>query len=186
MFVAIHWWARLSGPMSTKADLTVHLTIDVVQWEAFDSLTTARLQDLFRLALSHTPYKTLLPLEVSLWLTSDQTMQHYNARYRNKDRPTNVLAFPLYTRTEWTQHPVDIPLMLGDIMLGWPLVSQEASEQCIPVQAHITHLLLHGFFHLLHYDHETDEDAALMEPLEIACLATLGLPNPYQRDHDVV
>ena len=100
--------------------------------------------------------------------------QNLNRKWRKKDYPTNVLSFPL-----------DIPKglfetnFLGDIIICAPIIEQEAFEQKKDIQAHWAHIIIHGCLHLLGYDHITDEDAQVMEELEVNLLKKLGFSNPY-------
>lgn len=107
--------------------------------------------------------------ELSVALSDDANVQTLNHKYRDKDKPTNVLSFPI---------PAPAPL-LGDIILAYETVEKEASDKAVSFENHMTHLLIHGFLHLQGYDHQTDEEASTMEALEIKALATLGIDNPY-------
>lgn len=105
--------------------------------------------------------------------TDNAEMQRLNKQWRSKDWPTDVLSFP---------GNAEIPSEsrhLGDIALGFETASGDAAKLGRKMPAHISHLLVHGFLHLLGYDHETDGDAHVMESLEIEILAGLGLPDPY-------
>lgn len=111
------------------------------------------------------------PFEISVVLSNDASIQVLNKIYRGKDKPTNVLSFPQ-----------DDPVLLGDIILALETLQREADEQQKPLEGHFQHLLVHGLLHLLGHDHETDEEAAEMEGLEIKICKTLGLPSPYETD----
>lgn len=120
-------------------------------------------------------------LELSLLLTDNEQIHHLNKVYRFKDKPTNVLSFP---QIDWTDPPEKgIPVLLGDIILAFETIEKEAKEQKKSFTDHLSHLLAHGTLHLCGYDHENDEDAEIMEGLEIKILTALGVKNPYQ-DHD--
>ncbi len=96
-----------------------------------------------------------------------------NRRWRGKDRATNVLSFPAGL-------PVGVALpLLGDLVICAPAVAREAAEQGKTLAAHWAHLTVHGTLHLLGYDHATEAQAVVMEPLETAILGTLGFPDPY-------
>jgi len=115
---------------------------------------------------------------VVLLLTDDAAVQALNARFRDKDKPTNVLSFPAPHNPE--RH-------LGDVALAYGVCVREAAEQGKPLAHHLQHLVAHGVLHLLGYDHMSDDEAEAMEGLERVVLAGLGIPDPYQadgRDHD--
>jgi probable rRNA maturation factor len=112
---------------------------------------------------------------VSLLFTNDAAMQALNQKWRGKDKPTNVLSFPSGDGPAGS----DIE-MLGDIALALETVTREAEGEGKTFDHHLTHLLVHGFLHLLGYDHETgEEDAEEMETLERAILAHLAISDPY-------
>jgi len=106
--------------------------------------------------------------ELSIALVDDAAIQKLNAQYRGKDKPTNVLSFPM-------EGPI-----LGDIVLARETLVAEAAQQGKKFENHLTHLVVHGFLHLIGYDHHSDEQAAMMEALEINALARLGIDNPYE------
>jgi len=108
--------------------------------------------------------------ELSVVLSDDAQMQKLNRDYRSKDKPTNVLSFPV---------PPPAP-MLGDIIVSRETILREAAEKGATFEAHLTHLIMHGWLHLQGFDHMTDATAEEMESIEIAALATLGIDNPYK------
>ena len=112
-------------------------------------------------------------LALTVLLTDDAALQDLNARFRGKDKPTNVLSFPA---------PQSARPHLGDVALAYGVCAAEAQAQGKPLSAHLTHLTAHGVLHLLGYDHETEAEAEAMEGLERAILAGLGLPDPYETD----
>ncbi|NUT00607.1 MAG: rRNA maturation RNase YbeY [Sphingomonas sp.] len=121
------------------------------------------------------------PVEISVRLTSDDDVRALNAEWRGKDKPTNVLSFPLAGPTELEQANGAGPeLMLGDIVLARGVCELEAAEKAVPVEQHASHLVVHGILHLLGYDHLGDEDAADMEAREVRALARLGIADPYE------
>jgi probable rRNA maturation factor len=117
-------------------------------------------------------------LEVSVVLTNDPSIQTLNAEYRGKDKPTNVLSFATLD-DEDTIIPPDGPIHIGDIILALETLQREAVDMDKSLQDHMTHLLIHGTLHLLGYDHMNDEDANIMETLEINVLRDFGIENPY-------
>jgi probable rRNA maturation factor len=120
------------------------------------------------------------PVEVSVRLTSDEEVRALNAHWRGKDKPTNVLSFPLAEQYELEQSDEEGPeLMLGDIILAHGVCEREAAQMRIPFEEHATHLIVHGTLHLLGYDHKDDSGAEDMERREVRALKQLGIANPY-------
>jgi len=123
--------------------------------------------------------------QAALALTSDAHVAKLNETYRGKRGPTNVLSFqnPMAmpeTERHATHSPVHpAPVHLGDIVMAWQTMQEEANERAIPPQDHFRHLLVHGLLHLAGYDHETDEQARKMEACEVEIIKTLGVPDPY-------
>ena len=113
------------------------------------------------------------PVCLTILLTNDAEIKTFNAQYRAKNKPTNVLSFP-------DGDVVDGVTQLGDIALAYETITREAAEQGKLLKHHISHLSVHGVLHLLGYDHEADRDAKAMETLEIAILARMGIANPYE------
>jgi probable rRNA maturation factor len=121
------------------------------------------------------------PVEVSLRLTGDEEVQALNAEWRGKDKPTNVLSFPLAEDHELAAAAQPGPeLMLGDIVLAHGVCGREADEKGLPLADHAAHLMVHGTLHLLGYDHHDETDAEDMEARETRALARLGIANPYE------
>ena len=122
--------------------------------------------------------------EVSVLLADDATVRRLNADYRGKDRATNVLSFPTFERVLAgdPEHLPPGPVPLGDVVLAFETVRAEAEAENKPLAHHVSHLLIHGCLHLVGYDHQNAEDAALMEGLERDILAQLGIPDPYAGD----
>lgn len=113
-------------------------------------------------------------VELTIRIVGHEESQALNHRYRDKDRPTNVLSFPAELPAG-----LEIPL-LGDIVICAPLVADEAAEQGKALRAHWAHLTVHGVLHLLGHDHQLEQDAEKMEGLEISILRSLGFPSPYE------
>lgn len=124
-------------------------------------------------------------LSVSLLFSGDAEVHELNREWRGKDKPTNVLSFPMLERDELLALPAEgPPEMLGDIALALETCTREAADKGLPLAHHAAHLIVHGLLHLAGHDHETSpEDARAMEILEIKALALLGIADPYG-DHD--
>jgi probable rRNA maturation factor len=111
---------------------------------------------------------------VTILLSDNETVRDLNARFRGKDRPTNVLSFPA-APMPGAKHPP-----LGDIVLGYGVCAEEARAQGKSLSDHLAHLTVHGVLHLLGRDHEDDVEAENMEAEERAILAGLGVADPYR------
>ena len=108
-------------------------------------------------------------LALTILLTGDQQLHELNARYRGKDKPTNVLAFPASDGSAY----------LGDIAIAFGTAAREARTGNQPLSEHLLHLVVHGVLHLLGYDHEMASEAAVMESLEAQILGAMDIPDPY-------
>lgn len=111
--------------------------------------------------------------EISIVLTGDAEQRQLNRQYRGMDKPTNVLSFPQIAPFG------PVAGLLGDIILARETLEREAAEMGISFLDHFTHLVVHGFLHILGYDHIKDDEALVMEGLEIRILAALGVADPY-------
>ncbi|WP_156842262.1 rRNA maturation RNase YbeY [Novosphingobium aquimarinum] len=124
-------------------------------------------------------------LLASVMFADDPEVHALNREWRDKDKPTNVLSFPMLEAVDLIDlAPDGPPVMLGDIALALETCSREAAEKGVSIQDHAAHLLIHGLLHLAGYDHETgDADAEAMEALETKALALIGIPDPYAGFH---
>jgi len=120
-------------------------------------------------------------LSTSLLFTSDAEIHELNREWRQRDKPTNVLSFPMLARADvLALAPEGPPELLGDVALAHETCAREAAEKGVPLEDHATHLVIHGLFHLAGYDHELSaEDADAMEALETKALAICGVADPY-------
>ncbi|PKP90814.1 MAG: rRNA maturation RNase YbeY [Alphaproteobacteria bacterium HGW-Alphaproteobacteria-16] len=137
-------------------------------------------------AIAQTPFGPLATatatIEIAVRLASDEEVRLLNAQYRQKDKPTNVLSFPMVAPDlieSLTQNSDDGEVILGDIILAHGVCEREAAEKGVSVEQHATHLIVHGVLHLLGYDHQGDSEAEAMESMERAALESLGIPDPY-------
>jgi len=112
--------------------------------------------------------------ELTVRIVGKAEITQLNQTYRHKNQPTNVLSFPFDV-------PNVVPdcYLLGDIVICADVVALEAKNQKKTLESHWAHMVVHGVLHLLGYDHQIDEDAELMEALEVKTLALLGYANPY-------
>lgn len=120
-------------------------------------------------------------LSASLLFSDDAEVHALNREWRGKDKPTNVLSFPMLERNDLLAlAPDGPPELLGDISLALETCTGEAADKGIPLEHHAAHLVVHGLLHLAGHDHvHSDEEAAAMEGLEIKALAQMGIADPY-------
>ena len=144
------------------------------EWEALASRAAAA-------AAEVAPELAHPRLSASLLFTSDDEIHALNREWRGRDKPTNVLSFPMLARAELIAlAPEGPPELLGDIALAHETCAREAADKGIALADHAVHLIIHGLLHLAGHDHETSPaDAEAMEQLEINALALLGLADPY-------
>jgi probable rRNA maturation factor len=126
-----------------------------------------------REALRHSGIALAAPSEVSILLTDDAEQRELNRQWRGIDTPTNVLSFPGF------EPGTPVFGLLGDITLARETVTREAAEQGKTLADHFGHLVVHGFLHILGYDHVAESEALAMERLETQILRTLGIADPY-------
>lgn len=144
--------------------MTISIVVEDPSWRGLGRGFAAALRRAARLALAEAGREGGL----TLLLAGDDRLAALNARFRGKPKPTNVLSFPA----------ADGPY-LGDVAIAYGVAAREAEAAGKTLTDHALHLAVHGVLHLLGYDHETTRDARVMEPLEIAILAKLGIDNPY-------
>lgn len=153
--------------------LIVDVSVEEPRWSAVDDLPG--LAESVIATASAEAGAVLAPhCEVSCLFCDDRTIRALNAQWRGKDQPTNVLSFPA--------GGPDGPgagALLGDIVLAFETVEREASAEGKPLAAHVTHLLVHGFLHLIGHDHEDAAEAEAMEALESRTMIRLGCADPY-------
>jgi len=150
--------------MSIIVDVQLACEGELPNNEQFQQWTSA--------ALKHIPEDC----ELSIRLVENEESAELNSTYRGKAGPTNVLSFPF-------DSPVPMePRLLGDLVICRPKVEIEAKEQQKILDHHWAHLVVHGCLHLLGYDHIKDDEAELMEALEIEILQGLDIDNPYQEE----
>lgn len=117
--------------------------------------------------------------EVSFTFADDARVRELNLKWRDKDAPTNVLSFPASQATDLTMAP-----LLGDVILAYETIEREAADEGKPFAHHATHMIVHGFLHLIGYDHTSDAEASEMENFESEILGRLGIPDPWAGDED--
>jgi probable rRNA maturation factor len=153
----------------------LYLALESPKWGDDEEELVALSQRIFEAAAKELGLSSKQPVEISLLFADDARVQPLNLAWRAMDKPTNVLSFPSAALAPGGH----VPPVLGDIILAYETVEREAREEAKPFEDHVSHLLLHGFLHLLGYDHQTDAEADVMESLETRILAKLAIPDPY-------
>lgn len=153
----------------------------VQNWQALSDRAVA---EAFKVSSNGQLANAPFTMSLSISLSNDEEVRTLNAQWRGKDKPTNVLSFPMLEADELgaLANTDDGEVLLGDMILAHGICANEAIEKGIPLADHVTHLIIHGTLHLLGYDHGDDAEADHMEALEVKALASLGLPNPYTDD----
>jgi probable rRNA maturation factor len=150
--------------------VTSDLCIEYPAWETLGDLA-AIVAPALAAAVAEAGVELPDEAEVSCLFCDDAAIRALNAQWRGIDKPTNVLSFPL---------PAGGPApLLGDIVLAFETIEAEAKRDGKPLAAHVTHLVVHGFLHLIGYDHEDEAEADVMERLESRVMQRLGLGDPY-------
>lgn len=162
----------------------VQVSLEDSRWESvLEESIESVLAKYISAALNHVDVAENLPtdVEVSVVLTNDEEIQVLNRQYRGKDKPTNVLSFPQEAEIS-DMRDLDTCVLLGDIVLSIDTIQREVAQQQKLMHHHLAHLIIHGTLHLVGYDHESDEDADIMEGLEIDILRQHAIANPYETD----
>lgn len=153
-----------------QAPLSIAFAVNAEGWpENLEAVAETAIRE----ALKQSEAEVTGVTEVSVVLTDDAEQRELNRQWRGFDKSTNVLSFPQI------EPFAPVSGLLGDITLARETLEKEAKEMGISFEAHFTHLVVHGFLHLLGYDHIEEEDAEEMEGLETDILATLGIADPY-------
>lgn len=168
------------------SDSTFDITFDFAwenpQWQPWQDHLEPLICQLGELVLN-TLYPHHGPGEVSWAFVDNPSIQTLNSEYRHQDKPTNVLSFGYITDpcelNDWHVHTC-----LGDVILAFDVIEDEAKAQNKSFIQHCIHLCIHGLLHLLGYDHQNDIDAESMEDLEIRFLQSFNIPNPYEYEED--
>jgi probable rRNA maturation factor len=164
---------------SSLKDIQPDWAVDVlVESEAWQMLPEA--EDIVRRAIASAATSNVAfhhrKAELSVLLCDDKTIADLNARWRGQAKPTNILSFPA-PPAQAGKLAENIPL--GDIAIPYETLAREAADLGKPVSNHLSHLVIHGFLHLLGYDHHIEDEAERMERLERDILARIGIADPY-------
>ncbi len=154
---------------STQGTIAIDVVVESALWSAHRSA-----EDVVHRAIEAAAAFGGKVGEIAVLLTDDATIRAMNAQWRGIDKPTNVLSFPPGEATLGTDCP-----HLGDIAIACETVAREAAAEDKAFLDHLAHLSIHGYLHLIGFDHENDGDALQMEHLETRILASLGIADPY-------
>jgi len=154
-------------------DLAVEILVEAGGWPPARSLR-ALAERAVAAAIARARPPIVAGSELAIVFTDDGHIRALNRRFRGKDKATNVLSFPAAAVSRGTFGP-----LLGDIVLGHETVKREAENDDLTLTDHLMHLIVHGFLHLVSYEHEVEADALAMESLETAILGDLGVADPY-------
>jgi probable rRNA maturation factor len=161
-----------SAPRAARGKLKIDVLIDSGQWKSAGNIRT-----LVRRAVGEAAStRSTSGAELAIVLTDDSAIRQLNRLWRGVDAPTNVLSFPAATR-----QAKDEPAHLGDIILAYQTIAREARAEGKPLAHHVAHLAVHGYLHLIGFDHEHDDDAEAMEQTERQILRRLSIPDPYRQ-----
>lgn len=166
--------------------IKIELVLDDKVW--LDHVTRIKIKNIVKKAL--TGIMSLLginitkyaakTIELSIVLTGDNTIRDYNRNYRDNDKPTNVLSFPIYEKEFIKELKCNDYLLIGDVVLSIDTILRESKEQNKPFLNHLTHLIVHSILHLFGFDHINIQEAKDMETMEIKVLNDFGIDNPYE------
>jgi probable rRNA maturation factor len=152
-----------------RAKLKIDVLVDSALWRE-----PAKARSIVRRAVAAAASaQSTTPTELAIVLTDDSAIRQLNRLWRGIDSATNVLSFP-------TKQTADAPPHLGDVVLAYETIAREARAEGKPFPHHLSHLAVHGFLHLIGYDHEADTDAEAMEQAERDILRRLHIPDPYR------
>jgi len=162
-----------AAPRATRGKLKIDVLVDSGLWAE-----PGKMRSVVRRAIAEAAStQSTSASELAIVLTDDSAIRQLNRLWRGIDAPTNVLSFPAAAR-----QAADGPAHLGDIVLAYQTIAREARAERKPLAHHVTHLAVHGYLHLIGYDHERDADAEAMEQAERDILRRLAIPDPYRQN----
>ena len=162
-----------SAPRAARKKLRIDVLIDSDRWKSADNIRT-----LVRRAVAEAAStQSTSERELAIVLTDDSAIRQLNRLWRGVDAPTNVLSFPAAIK-----QAEDETAHLGDIVLAYQTIEREARAKDKPFAHHVAHLAVHGYLHLIGFDHEHDADAETMEQAERKILRRLSIPDPYRQN----
>jgi probable rRNA maturation factor len=162
-----------AAPRAPRGKLKIDVLIDSKQWKK-----AGQIRQLVRRAVNEAAgMQSTSGSELAIVLTDDSAIRQLNRLWRGVDTPTNVLSFPAATK-----QGADEPAHLGDIVLAYETIAREASDEGKSLAHHVAHLVVHGYLHLLGFDHARNAEAEQMEQTERRILRRLAIPDPYRHN----
>jgi len=155
-------------PAAARTALKIDMVVESALWKQHDVKAIVRRAVAQAAAMLSTP-----AAELAILLTDDSAIRSLNRTWRGVDKATNVLSFP-------TARAGGRPPLIGDIVLAFETIAGEARAQGKPFAHHVAHLAVHGFLHLIGFDHVRHEDAEAMEQVERDVLRRMAIPDPYR------
>ncbi|HEX4504553.1 MAG TPA: rRNA maturation RNase YbeY [Alphaproteobacteria bacterium] len=172
--------------MSDRTRLRLALEIEDTRWTGALPDVAELLEKAIALALADVDDRSRT-IEVGVRLVDDGTIQGLNRDWRGRDKPTNVLSFPMGDPAPVGNPAMgdpDFPWLIGDIVMSFDTMKAEAERDGKPLEHHLVHLAVHAALHLIGHDHEDEAEAEAMEAAEVELLANLGIPDPYAHTGD--
>jgi probable rRNA maturation factor len=161
------------APRSSRGRLKIDVIVDSGLWK-----NAGKIRSFVRRAIAEAAgMQSTIGAELAIVLTHDSAIRQLNRWWRGIDAPTNVLSFPAAARPA-----ADEPAHLGDIVLAYETVAREARADGKPFAHHVAHLAVHGYLHLIGFDHDRDANAEAMEQAERTILHRLAIPDPYRQN----
>lgn len=159
--------------------VNVVYNIEDKRWKPLPFRLNSKINEIFNNIVDVLKYKISKnkKIELSVTLTNDNNIKILNKEYRDIDKPTNVLSFPLYEKEFLKVLEIENYLPLGDIVLSFDTVERESVS--VPFEEHLIHLIVHSILHLLGFNHVNDDDAKEMEKIEVDVLERMGIADPY-------
>ena len=179
---------KINSVLNLK-NISIEFEIEAESWKSIfglQSLVEEVSLEVFQNCKNIVVLSEVAEIEVFFLFTDDQKSRHLNKSFRGLDKPTNVLSFPSETKDSIVERLNDRQnrrdIILGDVVLSYGVVMEEAEMQQKDINHHVSHLIVHGLLHLLGFDHILDSEADEMEQMEISILSGLGISNPYGRE----
>ena len=164
-------------------NITIEIAKERGDWDSVKSVNSDMMASILQNIMNrYDNFRVVKEIEVSILFTDNEGITSLNAEFRNVKKPTNVLSFPDLD-INWRQllefKPNPDYMYLGDIAFGYEKIKQEAEEKSIKFVDHFKHLFIHAILHLIGYDHNDDEEAEIMESLEVEILKDYNIASPY-------